>query len=59
MKATDLARLKGTKIMGQMKQARAAGKPGAAPADGSARGGERSMTCRSGRSTCSATRRCV
>lgn len=32
MKATDLARLKGTKIMGQMKQARAAGKPGAAPA---------------------------
>ena len=32
MKATDLARLKGTKIMGQMKQARAAGKPDAAPA---------------------------
>ena len=31
MKATDLARLKGTKIMGQMKQVRAAGKPGAAP----------------------------
>ncbi len=32
MKPAGLARLKGTKIMGQMKQERAAGKPGAAPA---------------------------
>ena len=31
MKPAGLARLKGTKIMGQMKQERAAGKPGAGP----------------------------